>query len=231
MAYGLRLGGNEYLDPSNLLDGAEHFQSLEPALTLQPPAASSFADGLGLLLDQALRCQYPAHPTFVEDTSLTKGTVQKVFEVLQSALRSAEPSVLVADLGTRKHLLRIAVPLRLGEMGENRFQAGQHWKQHLERQLNQRQANEPVNVKILRAWMDDPKPMGLPGLLQDLIILTFAEQTNRSFVLYGTLLAPELGELNDETVLRETPLPEEADWNVPRTRGKSIFGLDSSPPA
>jgi hypothetical protein len=97
MAYGLRAGTPEYLDAANTLDLAEHFQSLEPTLALQPPAASNFSEGLQLLLDQALRNQFPAHPTFADDTSLTKGTVQKVFEVIQSAVRSTEPSVLVGD--------------------------------------------------------------------------------------------------------------------------------------
>src|SRR6266536_1632021 len=65
IAYGLRQGDTQYLDPSNTLELAEHFQSLDPTLTLQPPAASNFAEGLQLLLDQALRNQFPAHPTLV----------------------------------------------------------------------------------------------------------------------------------------------------------------------
>jgi len=208
---------------------AEHFQSLEPALTLQPPPASNFAEALQLILDQALRNQFPAHPTLAEDASLTKGVLLKVFEVIQEAVRSAEPSVLVGDMTTRRHMLRIAVPLKLGDMGENRFQAGHHWKQHFERMLNQQAGNSAVSVKTLRKWVDEPKAMGLPTWLQDLIILTFAEQTNRSFALYGTAVVPQLGALNEETILQETPLPEEADWTVARSRAKAIFGLDCSP--
>ncbi|MCX6926196.1 MAG: HNH endonuclease signature motif containing protein, partial [Verrucomicrobia bacterium] len=229
MAYGLRAGTPEYLDAANTLDLAEHFQSLEPTLALQPPAASNFSEGLQLLLDQALRNQFPAHPTFADDTSLTKGTVQKVFEVIQSAVRSTEPSVLVGDMATRKHLLRIAMALRLGDMGENRFQAGQHWKQHFEKLMHQWGWNEPVSVKTLRGWIEEPKPMGLPPVLEDLIILTFAEQSNRSFVLHGTAIDAQLCGLHEETVLQETPLPEEADWATARTRAKSVFGSDSSP--
>ncbi len=229
MAYGLRAGTPEYLDAANTLELAEHFQSLEPTLALQPPAASNFSEGIQLLLDQALRNQFPAHPTFADDTSLTKGTIQKVFEVIQQAVRSTEPSVLVNDMVTRKHMLRIAVPLRLGDMGENRFQVSQHWKQHFERLMHRQGGNDPVSVKTLRSWIEDPKPMGLPPLLEDLIILTFAEQNNRSFVLHGTVIDPQLGTFHEETVLRETPLPEESDWVIARTLSKSIFGFDSSP--
>jgi hypothetical protein len=152
-----------------------------------------------------------------------------VFEVIQSAVRSSEPSVLVGDMTTRKHMLRIAVPLQLGDMGENRFQAGQHWKQHFERMLNQQGSDSSVSVKTLRKWIDEPKAMGLPSLLEALVILTFAEQTNRSFVLHGTTVDPQLGSLNEETILQETPLPEEADWGVARNRAKAIFGFDCSP--
>ena len=228
MGYGLRQGDAQYLDPSNTLELAEHFQSLDPTLTLQPPAASNFAEALRLLLDQALRNQFPAHPILVEDTSLTKGILQKVFDVVQLAVRSSEPSVLVTDMTTRKHILRIAAPLRLGDMGENRFQAGSHWKQHFERLMSQH-GKSSVNVKTLRDWIEEPKAMGLPALLEDLIIMTFAEQTNRSFVLHGTTKEPELGGFNEETILQETPLPEEVDWAAARTRAKSIFGFDCSP--
>src|ERR1035441_6726129 len=95
--------------------------------------------------------------------------------------------------------------------------------------MHQRGWNEPVSVKTVRGWIDEPKPMGLPPLLEDLIILTFAEQSNRSFVLHGTAIDPQLSGLHEETVLQETPLPEEADWANARTRAKSIFGADSSP--
>jgi len=229
IAYGLRQGDANYLDPSNNLELAEHYQSLDPSLTLQPPAASNFAEGLQLLLDQALRNQFPGHPILAEDTSLTKGVLQKVFEVFQAATRSSEPSVLVSDIANRKHMLRIAVPLKLGEMGENRFQAGQHWKQHFERCLNQQSGNTSVSVRTLRKWINEPKAMGLPPLLEDLIIMAFAEQNNRSFVLHGTNVIPQLGSLNEETILQETPLPEDNDWAAARTRAKSIFGFDCSP--
>ena len=229
IAYGLRQGDAQYLDPSNTLELAEHYQALDPTLTLQPPAASNFAEGLQRLLDQALRNQFPAHPILAEDTSLTKGVLQKVFEVFQMAVRNPEPSVLVTDVTTRKHMLRIATPLRLGEMGENRFQAGQHWKQHFERLMNQHGGQAAVSVKTFRKWIQEPKPMGLPPLLEDLIIMSFAEQSNRSFVLHETTVEPQLGGLNEDTILQETPLPEDNDWSAAQVRAKSIFGFDCSP--
>lgn len=71
--------------------------------------------------------------------------------------------------------------------------------------------------------------MGLPQTVQDLVVLTFAEQTNRFFTLHGTPVEGEIGGLNDEAVLHETELPEQDDWNSARERAKHIFGVDCSP--
>jgi hypothetical protein len=229
MAYGLRGGGADFVDSSNLLEGSDHFHALDGATALQPPAASSFREGLEGLLDQALRGQFPAHPMFAEDALLTKNALLKIFDVAQEAIRSSDPSTLVSDAMTRKHMLRVAVPLKLGEMGENRFQIGQHWKTHFERLIHQHGGGQPVSVRRLREWIDQPNTMGLPELLQDLVILIFAEQTNRSFSLHGNTVLVELGGLNNEMIVQETPLPDQAPWEIARVHARSIFGVDSSP--
>src|SRR5262249_46123320 len=120
MAYGLRSGGEEYLDQSNLLEPIDQFVSLDRSVELQSPVAANMAQGLSRLLEQALRAQYPGHPSFDDDISLTKGTLNKVLDVIRDAARSPDPSVVV-EQSIRKHMLRIAVPLKLGEMGETRF--------------------------------------------------------------------------------------------------------------
>jgi hypothetical protein len=40
MAYGLRGGGDDYLDSGNRLEPSDQFQALLPSLVLQPPVAS-----------------------------------------------------------------------------------------------------------------------------------------------------------------------------------------------
>lgn len=226
MAYGLRSGGEEYLDPSNKLDPSEQFLSLDPSTQLQPPVAANMAQGVSHLLQQALRSQYPAHPSFEDDISLTKGTLVKVLEVVKNAVQSPEPSVLV-EQAVRKSMLRIAVPLKLGEMGETRFQLGDYWKQHFTKQ--QVQSDSPLSVGKLRKWMDLPNPMGLPSPVQDLVILAYAEQTNRVFRLHGGPADVEIGSLKDEMVLEEVALPEQDLWTTACERAKSVFGIPASP--
>ncbi len=229
MAYGLRGGGAEYLDPGNALEAAEQFQALVPSLVLQPPVASNFREGLVGLLDQALTSQFPAHPVFEEDALLTKGPLSKVLEVIRVAARDPN-GVAKVEPTDRKHMLRVAVPMKLGDMGENRFQVGHYWKQHFNKRIAQHgPAVKPLTVRRLRDWTDEPTPMGLPQMVQDLVVLTFAEQTDRFFTLHGTPVEGEIGGLNDEAVLHETDLPIQADWDVARDRAKHIFGVDSSP--
>jgi hypothetical protein len=229
MAYGLRSGGAEYLDPANRIELAEQFQSMLPSLVLQPPVASNFREGLEGLLSQALDSQFPAHPKFEEDTQLTKGTLGRVLDVVRAASRDPN-GVTHVDQADRKHMLRIAVPLKLGEMGENRFQIGHYWKQHFAKRIAQHgPAAQPLTVKRLREWINDPAPMGLLEPVQDLVVLTFAEQTDRYLTLHGTPVDGAIGGLHDEAVLRETELPTTEAWNVARERGKAIFGVDSSP--
>jgi hypothetical protein len=226
MAYGLRSGGEEYLDPGNTLELSEQFVALDPSLQLQPPVAANMAQGVSGLLEQALRSQYPAHPSFEDEISLTKGTLTKVLNVVQSAVQTSDPSVVV-EQSLRKSMLRIAVPLELGDMGETRFQLGDHWKQHFTRQ--QAQSDTPLSVGKLRKWIDLPQPMGLPSLVQDLVILTYAVQTNQIFRLHGGPTEVEIGKLKDEMVLEEVALPIEGVWSKACERAKAIFGVPTSP--
>ena len=50
----------------------------------------------------------------------------------------------------------------------------------------------------LRQWIDVPAPMGLPIELQNLIILSFAAQTNRRFLRHGGPFEPEVDRLPDD---------------------------------
>ena len=120
MAYGIRGDGEDYLDEGNSLEPSEHFRSLDPGVTVQPPAAANLEQGLLGLLDQALRQQFPAHPHFADQISLTKGAITKVLETVRSAVQSSEPSVLV-ETPLRRQMSQVANPLKLGEMGEQRF--------------------------------------------------------------------------------------------------------------
>jgi len=226
MAYAIRSGGEDYLDQGNSLEPSEQFRCLDSGVTLQPPAAANLQQGLQGLLDQALRQQFPAHPHFDERISLTKGAVSTVLENVIKAVQSSEPSILV-ETSLRRPMVLLANPLKLGEMTEQRFQVGQHWRIH----FNQHAAQAPGHLTVgnLRKWINLPEPMGLPEILEDLVILCYAEQTNRVFKRHGGPAHADLGTLEDDMTLEEVSLPSEADWQVAAERAKAIFGVPVSP--
>ena len=227
--YGLRPAMPQYADTTNQLDLADHFLAL-CELKLKPPVAPNLRDALNGLLNQALEFQNPGHPTFEEETRFTRANVSKVLEVFEQSLATTEPSVGVADSVVRKLARQIANPLRLGVMHENRFEKGHHWRQHFA-QRQAREAGEPITVKRLREWINEPQRMGLPQLAEDLVIRAWAEQTNHSFAIgTATVPPPALGELQDEMILREVALPSVDEWKAAVERVKAIFGFDDTSP-
>src|SRR5262249_36156765 len=69
---------------------------------------------------------------------------------------------------------------------------------------------------------------GLPRPVQNLVILTFAAQTNRSFFLHGGALRPDLQKVDDDVELRTERLPAAADWDTAVQRAASNFGVTAS---
>ena len=229
IVYGLGLQdhGNT-TDSMRSLRDEEHFQSLDSSLQLQVPASTQLAPALEEILQQALNTQYPAHPNFSEDLRLTKGAVEKVRDVISTNLRSKDhrSSVERPDRSIVRH---IANPLRLGDMGETHFVIGEHWKDHLTRMAGQAGSTDGMKVRDLRAWMDLPEAMGLPKLLQDLIILTFAQQTNRSFTLHGGPFTPEINNIHEDCTLKLQALPSEEAWERGVEIAQKVLGTVNLP--
>ena len=60
----------------------------------------------------------------------------------------------------------------------------------------------------MRRWTNSPDERGLPKEIQNLLILVYADQTNRSFVRYGSNYTPSLDELPNDVELQEQSLPD-----------------------
>lgn len=202
------------------LDPADHLHSLagfRPSL----PVAATFKAALEKLLDQLFAYLYPAHPAF--DTELRPRALRVVQAEIARALAESDGRAFIAEKPVREVVRSIANPLKLGEMGETHFVLGHHWRTH----FTQRHAQHggAMTVKVLRGWIDEPQPMGLPKEAQNLVILTFAEQTNRSFFKGSALLRPTLESLDDDLELREQSLPPESEWKESVRRAGLLFGL------
>jgi hypothetical protein len=109
-------------------------------------------------------------------------------------------------------------------MGETHLLVEPKWQSRFA-QSHARDGGGPITVARVRQWIDSPSPMGLPVELQNLIILTWAAQTNRRFLQRGGPFEPSIDSLPEDLELREQALPDSADWDLAVRRAASLFGL------
>lgn len=225
-AYGLEALSPGSLDTTHDLELHERFFSLWHGFDLQLPVAATLGDAMHHLLSQALAHEFPAAPDF--DAEIKSSTVKKVYDLVSEATRTPYGRLFV-ERSFRSLLRVVANPLLLGEMGHDatHFVLGHHWRHHFTRKAAE--TGGAMSVRQLRQWIDDPKPMGLPKDAQNLILLLFAEQTNRTFYRHGARWEGTLTTLPDDCELREQKLPEQRQWEAAVQRAGSIFGLAISP--
>lgn len=202
------------------------FLSLYPSLVLQRPVGSTLGEAMAHLLDQALRHQYPKHPIFGQEIKAGKD-LQSVLAVCQEAAHTQDGRFYVEDAKVRKVLKNICDPLELGSMGETHFVLDGFWGNQFNKALTASGKTNP-DVSDLRQWINQPDQRGLPKEIENLLIIVYAEQTNRFFVQFGGNYIPKLDDLPGILELRQGVLPEESDWQETRKRMSDLFGDDIS---
>jgi hypothetical protein len=220
-AYGIRAEPTPgTLDTSYDLSDSQ-FQSLLPTLVLQKPVGTNLGEALEHLLDQALSHQFPKHPKFLQEVKYGKD-LRDVLNVCREATQTNDGRVFVEDKNVRLRLRNICNPLELGQMSETHFVLDNGWKQFFNRLLAQTGQPNP-QAGEMRTWVAE---RGLPWEVENLLILVYAEQTNRSFrhVSRGGNYTPALDDLPDELELQEQTLPDLADWNEAVSRVAEIMG-------
>ena len=220
VAYGISTA-RESLDIASSLELNEQFVSLQAGFELQPPTAATLAGGLQHLLEQALTHDFPAAPDFGTDVSKVS-SLNKVYDYIAQTVQTPDGRLEI-ERTARPLMRQIANPLLLGEMSETHFVLGQHWKTHFTKKIAE--VGSVPQVSQLREWIDQPKPMGLSRELQNLVILTYAEQTGRSFFRHNNPIDVSLKDIPIDCELREQKLPDEANWKLARQRAQDIFGI------
>lgn len=220
-AYAITTQFREKIDESHGLDS--HFYTLASGLALQPPVGASFREALDHVVGQALAWQYPAHPLF--ETEVKSAALKKVWRWVQEAAQKPNNRVEV-DAADRLDIKRLAVPLGLGQMGDAHFVLERTWDTHFA-QMQARDHVPEITVQRVRQWIDQPRASGLPREAQNLVILTWALQTDRSFHLYGSSTPVEgtIERLQDELTIRTQQLPDEEAWSTATQRAGALFGV------
>ena len=224
-AYGLEALSQGSLDTTHDLDLSEHYVSLCPGFTARPPVAADLAGAMQHLLSQALEHEFPAAPFF--EAEAKPATLKKVYELVAPAAEAPDGRLAI-DKTLRPLVRQIANPLMVGEMGPDatHFVLSQHWKTHFARKAAE--TGSAMVVGKLRDWINDPKPMGMPKEAENLVILLFAAQTNRTFFRHGGPCEPTLQTVPDDCELRSVPLPAGGVWEPAVQRAGSIFGVAGS---
>lgn len=223
-AYGISTMHTRLLDTAHEVDS--HFLSLDPTFAPRPPVASDLAGGMKHVVHQALTCQFPAHPDFGAD-EVKVGRLRKVHDEVMRAVGHPDHRIEV-EKPLRGDMAAIAQGLQLGQMGDGPFVLGNHWEVHFTQ--CQSRTKKEWTVGNLREWLDEPKRMGLPIELQNLVILAFAAQTNRSFFRMGGAYGePTIEKLPNELELRLQKELDPAAWKAATELASAAFGIPASP--
>ena len=221
-AYGVGPPAAGSLDRAH--DLAEHFQSLDATFSPRPPVGANLRQAFEHLLDQMLDAQFPDHPRL--ELEAKSGALARILDEVERAVQ-AEGHRIAIERNHREEMRGIAVPVELGDMGEVHFVLGRRWIERFDREAAT-DGGGALTVARLREWMDRPRPRGLPRTVQNLIILAYAAQTDRSLFLHGGAVPADLQRLDDETELRTQKLPIEGDWTRAVQRAGAIFGITVS---
>ena len=219
-AYGIRPDNDGCVGTA--VASEERLVSLDGTFRPQMPVGADMKSAVSALLDRWFEHRFPAHPTF--DEEVRDAVLRRVLEGVLQAAGEPNQRVLIEDRADRRHLSAVAVPLKLGVMSQTHLQLSTQWAEHFGRQ-DARAGGGVFTIGRLREWMDEPRSMGLQPKVQNLVILAFAAQADRTFVRNGVPIQASLDRIDDTAELREEALPDEAAWTKARERASALFGL------
>jgi hypothetical protein len=203
----------------------EFFHSLDPAFVPQMPAVAGLGEAVRALIERALAAQFPAHPDFGSGSSFGRAALNKVLECCRRGVADVAMR-MEPDQTERKLMWEIARPLGLARMTalDSAAVLGTELFDHLDRARLQRPSAE-ISVGELRTALDHPQRRGLIRDMQDLIILLYADRMKVRMVRYGTAVNDaQIGRLDDDVVLRQMPLPPDAQWRDAVQVMNLVFG-------
>lgn len=221
-AYGIRPDQDGCLGA--IVTSEDRLVPLDGTFQPQTPVGATLKDALNALLDRIFEHRFPAHPQFEQDVRPT--ALKRILDDVQRAAEQPGQRLGIDDHAMRHVLRGIAGPLKLGTMGQTHFVLSPHWADHFGRM--QSQANgAAMTVERLRTWIDLPQAMGLTPELQNLVVLAFAAQADRTLMRHGVPVQGIIERLDPEIEICEQPLPDETEWSRARERANALFGLTS----
>jgi hypothetical protein len=159
--------------------------------------------------------------------TLSNALVQQAFDKICEAMEAPDSRVAI-DRDVRKKLRPLLDPLELAYVAEQFLAVKTTWFDRFDPREAQL-PNRTATVGQLRRWMNEPTPMGLPTVLENLVILTYARQASRMLTLQGIPMPESLTSLRNEVLLERQALPEQAVWEEVASYTSHIFGVTLQP--
>lgn len=175
----------------------------------------------------AMHCHFCARPVSEFETEVRRPGLRRVLEVVERAAAHPDTRAEV-DRPARNEVRQIAVPLRLGEMGETHFKLERRWLDELERKHAQH-GGDTLSVRGLRELIEAPERRGLDRDVQNLLILTFALQKGLRLTLHGRPASASIDRLDDALVLEAQALPDPKVWDHAVKLANTVFRIEASP--
>jgi hypothetical protein len=148
---------------------------------------------------------------------------------LRRAIQASNGRIDV-DTPLRGLMREIAQPLGLGEMHERHFLFKEDWPNTLRRNLaSDGRGDAPLSVARVRAAIDMPTAKGMPDLVQNLLIMVFAEHGQYAFLQHGQEYEASLKDMPDHLLLIKQERAEPAIWKQSLDKAAAIFGLTTNP--
>ena len=158
-----------------------HFQSLFPTLVLQRPVGANLGEALEHLLDQALSHQFPKHPKFGQEIKFGKD-LRQVLEVCQEAARTPDGRVFVEDKAAAAEAQATSATRSNSGRCRRRTSSSIATGRTTSTGCWPSRARPHPTVGGPAAVDGPARGTGPAQEIQNLLILVYADQTNRSFV-------------------------------------------------
>jgi hypothetical protein len=203
----------------------EQFPTLDVSLQVRPPTAASLREAFDQLLDQLLAARFPAHPDFGDEVRLAD--LRTAVDHVTRAVQTEDGRVDVPK-NDRRAVAKVLAPLQLADVGEAHLMLRRDWPDHFYAKQREH-PGQALTVERLRAWIDEPTPMGLDERVANLVIIAYALMADKAMRLHGSAVEPTVDRLDASVELCDVALPDADDYAAAVERVGPLCGMVASP--
>ncbi|MGX1748990.1 DUF6079 family protein [Glutamicibacter protophormiae] len=221
-AYGLESPSDAHVSSNK--PGWHTFRTLAPDFEPRNPAAATFDAVTKDVLASALDARFPGHPKIGgAETEVRRAELAAALELVRLAMPSGG-RIENVEKATLSKVHRVISGYGIGTLNESTYYLAASTFRWNDLFLKASVA-EPT-VASLRSSLSE---FGLTEDTEDLLILAWAELSDRQLVRHGNVLPSiTLGgpvRLTADVVLREPPLPDAAQWATALDRAREVFSV------